>query len=269
MITSIVELLQQQPKERKEQQVLLPALRQKSNEIVQAYGARENFLVTFNPDLQLKVCAHTDICFFGGAPTLGLLNTTYGEQTAAMWLVPQLYNLSEFCGCRDKLTDNQLKECAIVIATEFSYLSVTELMLFFHRFKSGRYGRFYGSVDPLVITTSLRDFLKERSAAYDKHEQEERERQREEEAKRPKETWEDYCMREYGEIRPKPWEQPIGKPKRKPKPQPKENPADIVRLAKSLLNDPMADDNTKAQFGKLFKKKYGMEMKEYIDKYDK
>ena len=39
-------------------------------------------------------------------------------------------------------------------------------MLFFFQFKSGKYGRFYGSVDPLVITTSLRDFLKERGNAY-------------------------------------------------------------------------------------------------------
>lgn len=267
MITSIAELLQQQPKERKGQQALLPALQQKSNELVKAYGARENFLITFNPDLQRKICAYTDSCFFGGAPTLGLLNITYGEQTAAMWLVPQLYNLSEFCGCREKLTDNQLKECASVIATEFTYLSVTELMLFFHRFKSGRYGRFYGTVDPLIITTSLRDFLKERASAYEKHEREERERQRAEEAKKPKMTWEEYCMKEYGELRPNPTERRIKQ--KKTKPQPEEKPEDVVRIAKSLLNEAKADRNTIEAFGRIFKKKYGMTMTDYIKKYDK
>lgn len=57
-------------------------------------------------------------------------------------------------------------------------------MLFFHRFKSGRYGRFYGSVDPLVITTSLREFIKERNEAIDKHEQEERQAKRAADANR-------------------------------------------------------------------------------------
>ena len=94
----------------------------------------------------------------------------YGEMTATIWLVPQLYNLSEYCGCKEKLQGKQLEECASVIATEFYYLKVSELMLFFHRFKSGRYGRFYGSVDPLVITTSLRVFLKERDHAIVEHE---------------------------------------------------------------------------------------------------
>lgn len=58
-------------------------------------------------------------------------------------------------------------------------------MLFFHRFKTGRYGRFYGAVDPLVITTSLRDFIRERNDAYAIHEQEER-KAREKEERRGK-----------------------------------------------------------------------------------
>lgn len=35
-------------------------------------------------------------------------------------------------------------------------------MLFFWWFKAGRYGRFYGAVDAMVITTALRQFLKDR-----------------------------------------------------------------------------------------------------------
>lgn len=83
--------------------------------------------------------------------------------TSTMWLIPQLYDLSEYCGVKDKLEGKSLEECASVIASEFYYLKVSELMLFFHRFKSGRYGKLYGSVDPLAITTSLREFLKERA----------------------------------------------------------------------------------------------------------
>ena len=138
------------------------------------YGDRSKFLMKFNPDLQMSICKDEQLCIFGDAPVLSELNMTYGEMTATMWLVPQLLNLSEYCGCRDKLQGKALEECASVIATEFFFLKVSELMLFFHRFKSGRYGRFYGSVDPLVITTSLREFVKERNNAISEQEQQEK-----------------------------------------------------------------------------------------------
>jgi len=42
------------------------------------------------------------------------------------------------------------------------YLKVSELMLFFHRFKAGKYGEFYGVVDPQRIMSGLNMFLRER-----------------------------------------------------------------------------------------------------------
>lgn len=144
--------------------------------LMKGYGSKGDILTNYNPDYQLKICNDLDGCFFGNHPTLAELKNIYGNNTPVMWLMPQLYDLSEYCGCKDKLQGKPLEQCAGVIAAEYFYLKVSELMLFFHRFKSGRYGRFYGSVDPLIITTSLRDFIKERGDAYAKHEQEERER---------------------------------------------------------------------------------------------
>lgn len=146
------------------------ALRQRSRDIIAAYGQREQFLASFNPDVQRAVASDAALCYFGDIPTLSQINEAYGRHTASMWLVPQLYDLSEYCGCRDKLQGNPLEQCADIIASEYHYLKVTELMLFFHRFKAGRYGRFYGAVDPLVITTALRTFLAERAEAYTRRE---------------------------------------------------------------------------------------------------
>jgi len=159
--------------------------------MITRYGDRTKFLTLFNPDLQMKVCKDAELCYFGDAPVLSELNMTYGEMTATMWLVPQLYNLSEYCGAREKLQGKPLEECASVIATDFCYLKVSELMLFFHRFKSGRYGRFYGSIDPLIITTSLREFCKERCYAYDERERQLRDEQRERDRKNAI-TYEEY-----------------------------------------------------------------------------
>ena len=184
-------------------QASLQGSSRKTSPLVSRYGTAETFLTTFNPDCQQVVCRSADECFFGDYPTLTETRIAYGDNVPVAWMIPQLYDLSEYCGCRDKLYGKPLEQCAFVIATEFHYLKVTELMLFFHRFKTGRYGRFYGSVDPLVITTALREFINERGIAYEHHEQQERERKEREDAKRST-SWEDFCMMEYGEIRPHP-----------------------------------------------------------------
>ena len=142
------------------------------------------FCEQYSPSCQLEICCDSDECFFGNYPTLAEVKRDYGKNAPLTWLVPQLTNLAVYCGSKDKLIKEQYKECAFVIATEYYYLKVSELMLFFHRFKTGRYGRFYGSVDPLVITTSLREFVKERAVAMERHDQEEREKEEAEHRKR-------------------------------------------------------------------------------------
>lgn len=131
----------------------------------------------------MKLCSDAQECFFGDYPTLAQIKVCYGDNAPKMWLIPQLYNLSEYCGVKDKLQGTALEETAFVIAAEYYYLKVTELMLFFHRFKCGRYGRFYGNVDPLVITTSIREFILERNFEIDNHEQAQRKLQYDEELK--------------------------------------------------------------------------------------
>lgn len=153
-------------------QGLSPDLQQRKREITERYGDRGKFLATMNPDLQQKAAQDAERCILGDAPTLVSINIAYGSATAKMWLIPQLVNLSEYCGVRDKLTERQLEECAGVIATEYYFLKVSELLLFFHRYKAGRYGKMYGAVDPLAITTALREFVAERNRVLSRHEQE-------------------------------------------------------------------------------------------------
>lgn len=243
--------------------------------MITRYGDRTNFLNLFNPDLQMKVCKDSRLCFFGDAPFLSELNMAYGEMTATMWLVPQLYNLSEYCGCRDKLQGKPLEECASVIATEFYFLKVSELMLFFHRFKSGKYGRFYGSVDPLVITTSLRSFLIERNNAIDEQERMERERKSDEERKGTI-TYEEYVAN-YGQpkcFRMNPLEDPIGavtggKSKEKETPDVLSEESMLMMAKEIVSNSFGADKSTLQNLSDTFKKHSGMTPKEYLNKHGK
>lgn len=167
-------------------------LRKKKDEIVKAYGERKDFLLSFNPDMQRKYCSYEDICFFGDIPTLAIINTAYGSNTATMFLVQQLFDLSEYAGVKGKLTGKALEGCANAIASKYYYLKVSEVMMFFKRFKEGKYGLFYGSVDPLVIMNAIHQFIQERAMKIEEHNRIVRE-QNEESRKYQTITYEEYC----------------------------------------------------------------------------
>lgn len=119
----------------------------------------------------------------GDYPTLADINIAYGPSFSQQWLVPQIASLALYTGAKN-LDTYQQRSLASVIATEYYYLKVTELLLFFYRFKTGRYGRFYGAVDPLIVTSALHEFIFERNEMLDKYEQEDREAREAEERKR-------------------------------------------------------------------------------------
>ncbi|NDV47501.1 hypothetical protein D0T49_10630 [Paludibacter sp. 221] len=131
---------------------------------MEKYGNAEQFLTTFNPDKQVQYARHELQCFASEvAPSLTRLSTTYGNNTAEAWLEIQLKDLSEFSGCKEKLTVKQFEDTARTIILHYGHLKVTELMVFFQQFKAGQYGKFYGAVDGLAITSALKEFMKYRS----------------------------------------------------------------------------------------------------------
>ena len=128
--------------------------------MVERYGRKEDFLALFNPDMQYSYCKDIERCYMGTAPTLGMVRGAYGENVAETWLEVQLKDLSEFAGCKEKLSVQQIEQIAKVIMLNFYFLKVTEVMHFFILFKGGRFGRFYGAVDGLVVTEALQDFCR-------------------------------------------------------------------------------------------------------------
>ena len=167
--------------------------------MISRFGSLEQFQSVYNPDMQFLICKDKKSCFMGDLPTLAELNMCYGPGSGAIWLVPQLFDLSEYCGVREKMQDIVLSQCAKVIDAEFFWLKVSEIMLFLFWFKSGKYGRFYGTVDPLVIMEALREFLKERAVQIDKFEQEMREEKERESKPMPYEEYQ--RMKAEGKIK--------------------------------------------------------------------
>ena len=177
----------------------LPITSQKSlqaNRCIDRYGNESRFLSTFNPDKQYIYCKDIERCFTGTAPTLRIVAEAYKDKVAESWIAIQIKDLSEFAGCKDKLTTLQIDQIAKVILLNFSYLKVTEMMYFFVLFKSGRFGKFYGAVDGLVITEALQDFCQLRREKLWEYEQKRLRTEREREEKRKSEngiTYQEWC----------------------------------------------------------------------------
>lgn len=165
------------------------------------YGnAGSALLSEYNADFIMRKRIGAEDCYFGDYPALSELDVKIGDRFSAAWLMAQLHDLSEYCGCKDKLEGHALRQCASIMATDFNYLKVTEVLLFLHRFKSGRYGRFFGSIDPIVITSSMREFLGERLYAM-RHRQQLQDEQERQRRKKECVTWEQYRAMQEEKLR--------------------------------------------------------------------
>ena len=237
-------------------------------EIIAKYGSTaKEFLLKVTPSQQSVLYKNIHDCYFGDYPTLGELNGTYTPKTAQAWLVPQLLDLSEYCGVKEKFTSNQLNQCSDIIANDYFYLKVSEIMLFFARFKRCCYGRFWGAVDPLVIMEALKAFCRERNTAYyDQAKKEEELRL----ANNNSCTWEEYAERSVQKGKPFPFSSDSGKHRKaeKIKDHSRVNIEErILDIANSLKeNSYNCDTETLLVMKAAFKTKYGCTPEEYISR---
>ena len=131
------------------------------------FGAVENFMVRFNPSAQKKLmrakAGYVD-CKKYNFPTIEQLITIYGDQAIETWISIQINDLNNFCGVKQKMTTTQIEDVATIIQYKYGILNISEINLFLLKFKAGEFGQFYGVVDPIVITTALGEFMRERAA---------------------------------------------------------------------------------------------------------
>lgn len=114
---------------------------------------------------QTHFARHPEKAVMGDYPSLSEIRTAYGKDFDVEWLVPQLADMSIFTGAKN-ITEMQQESLSRMISVEYENLKVTELLLFFHRFKAGHYGQFYGSFDPMQVMIALDKFIEERGYIY-------------------------------------------------------------------------------------------------------
>ena len=147
-----------------------PELQQKVSDLLGKYPTFEEFARVNSPARQLYLCQEPEECFIGDSPWLGLLDATYGRFASAMWLVPQIADVSVCCGLKEDASKDQIRLVASAIASRYRLLKTDEAMLFFFNFKAGLYERFYGYFDPQTIVRSIKAFCSERELVLAAHE---------------------------------------------------------------------------------------------------
>lgn len=112
-------------------------------------------------DLMKKASSFRDTrdCVIAQSPVIGDLQTAYGSKMK-LWMQDQINTLSVVAGVRDKLLAPQIV-MLIEIFVSNPKVKASCLMNFFHRLISGKYGRFYGSIDVMQIGESWQEYLKE------------------------------------------------------------------------------------------------------------
>ena len=177
----------------RDMQQLSPALRQKTMLVLQTYGNREQFMKTFDPQLQLAAGRDPEHAILSEkAPMLLVLKKAYGDNFPVMWLMQQILELVVYSNSKGTLNDYQAEFLANTIVNEYYYLKVSEVLLFFYNFKTGKYGRFYGTIDPMMITQALDVFIGERNRVIEQQEKAQ-ERAKEEAGYSGKVSPEEWC----------------------------------------------------------------------------
>jgi hypothetical protein len=106
-------------------------------------------------------------------PTLASYDIVYGEKAAIDWIHIQILALFASSNCKDVGIADGIRLFAHSFAREAAPYKLSELMLFFGRYRAGRYDNSYASFDSKRIGNAFFfEFLKERSYEIDKVERE-------------------------------------------------------------------------------------------------
>ena len=142
-------------------------------------------LKDFAPNLCAKFANEAlERCFSAKTYTLTQLRLNCaGLQNS--WLSAQITYLNSISGAT-QMTEMQMMMLVSNISQTYGYLKITELMVFFFQLAGGKYGKFFGAVDPMQIMVDLNEFMKYRSVMLDKIESDRRSAERNKMLNNPK-----------------------------------------------------------------------------------
>ena len=142
----------------KEQSGLSKNCEARANQLSLTFQSFNDFAIRNNPDTQVLFGSDERKAIMEDYSTLEQLDFAFGEGAASSWLVIAIADLNVFSGSK-KMDNAQMKSLAGLIALRYKHLKYSVLQLFFYKLKSGDFGKFYGKIDPMVVTCALKDFM--------------------------------------------------------------------------------------------------------------
>ena len=100
-------------------------------------------------------------CHNGTAPTIRDCVRDFGRETVRSVVRQHLDLFIDFLKAKDKPSNKQRDTIVWFVLSQFSGLKITEFQLYIIKAMSGAFGKFYNTLDPLDVTTSLRQWVKE------------------------------------------------------------------------------------------------------------
>lgn len=141
------------------------------------YTSGENLLRIYNPSNSGIMIQKNGKAAMMSAetPSLTIVMHSFGGKVVSTFLSSFLIDAAKFFGLADKIDGFTINSIAESIMTEYYYLKISELTLFFHLLKSGhfrdRFGedrsRMYGSFSGEIIMDCLFKFKQERAKYLD------------------------------------------------------------------------------------------------------
>lgn len=100
-------------------------------------------------------------CHNGTAPTIRECVQEFGRETVRYIVRQHLDLFIDFLKAKDKPSNKQRDTIVWFILSQFNGMKITEYQLYIIKAMSGAFGKFYNTLDPLDVTTSLRQWVKE------------------------------------------------------------------------------------------------------------
>ncbi len=159
----------------------------RSTAYLQSTESNEKFLTKYSPEMKRELSNNrpTAVAEVQSNPTLAAVAAVYGGGVVADWLTIQLTQTFALCGFDFQLGARQtVKIVAEKIASEYDYLRLGELALFFHDFEQGAFGDFATRYDNQRFFNALKQFLQVRAALRERLANEAKQRERAEWARK-------------------------------------------------------------------------------------
>lgn len=123
----------------------------------------------FSPTNWAYVAQNPEKAYFSNCPTIKKYDEVYGEGNAEMWIYAQVLALFGSSSCKDEGVAQGIGIFAQTFASSVQIYKLSELMLFFSRYKSGRYDNSFSQFDARRIGNAFfKEFIPERQKEIDR-----------------------------------------------------------------------------------------------------